>query len=99
MKRKWKSSTKDFQQSYFILVKNIYVNDYSYTMTQKKQTTVSSFFQIKPIKQGKVTFLTFSLNLIFSKFPHIHKIRTPYFYYFIFMKHFSRLQLPLPMTM
>ena len=53
-------------------------------MTQKRQTTVSSFFQIKSTKQGKVTFLTFSLNSIFSKFPHIHKIRTPYFLLFYF---------------
>ena len=56
MKSKRKSSTKDFQQSYFILIKNIYVNDHSYTMMQKRQTTVSSFFQIKSTKQGKVTF-------------------------------------------
>ena len=67
-------------------------------MTQKKQTAVSSFFQIKSTKQDKVTFLAFSLNSIFSKFPYIHKIRSPYFYYFIFMKHFSRLQTALPMT-
>ena len=71
----------------------------SYTMMQKRQTTVSSCFQIKSTKQGKETFLTFSLNSIFSKFPHIHNIRTPYFYYFIFMKHFSHLQPALPMTM
>ena len=65
----------------------------------KKQTTVSSFFQIKSAKQGNVAFLTFYLNSIFSKFPDIYKIRTPYFYYFIFMKHLSRLQLALPMRM
>ena len=53
-----------------LLQKNIYVNDYSYKMTQKRQTKVSSFFQIKSTKQGKVTFLTFSLNLILSNFPH-----------------------------
>ena len=64
----------------------------------KKRNYVIIIFQIKYTKQGKETFLTFSLNSIFSKFPHIHKIRTPYFYYFIFMKHFSRLQLALPMT-
>ena len=70
---------------------------YSYTMTQR-QTTVLSFFQIKSTRQGKVTFLTFYLNSIFTKSPHIHKIRTPYFCYFIFMKHFSRLQLALPIA-
>ena len=81
------------------LIKEIYVNDYSYMMTLKRQTTVSSFFQTKATKQGKVTFLRFSLNSTFSKFPHIHKIRTRYFYYFIFKKHFSRLQLALPVAM
>ena len=79
--------------------KEHYVNDYSYTMTQKRQTTASSFFQIKSTKQGKVTFVIFSLNSVFSKLSHTHKIRSPYFYYLIFMKHFSRLHFALPMTM
>ena len=49
-------------------------------MAQKRQTKVSSFFQITSSKQGKVTFLTFSLNSIFSKFPH----KNPLFLLFYF---------------
>ena len=51
---------------------------------QKRERMVLSFFQTKSTKQGKVTFLKFSLTSIFSKFPFIHKIRTPYFLLFDF---------------